>query len=56
MRACNAVEIICVVREIEMSKFQIFLPIGAALLILHSIEFFVDMMAKRPEKEEATDD
>ena len=37
-------------------KFQIFLPIGAALLILHSIEFFVDMMAKRPEKEEATDD
>ena len=29
-------------------KFQIFLPIGAALLILHSIEFFVDVMAKKP--------
>ena len=27
-----------------------------SLGVLHSIEFFVDMMAKRPEKEEATDD
>lgn len=37
-------------------KFQIFLPIGAIFLILHSIEFFVNMMTARPEKEEKTDD
>ena len=37
-------------------KFQIFLPIGAVLLILHSIEFFVDVMAKRPGKGETSDD
>lgn len=37
-------------------KFTIFLPIGALFLILHSIEFFVDTMAARPEKEEASND
>ncbi len=30
--------------------FQIFLPIGAVFLILHSIEYFIDFMAQKEEK------
>lgn len=34
--------------------FTIFLPIGAVLLILHTIEFFLDTMSKKEEKGDGT--
>ncbi len=36
--------------------FQIFLPIGAVLLLLHTVEYCIDFLAAKPELEEGGQD